>query len=260
MKGSMKKILTDLLWDAGEIIMEQRDTQIASRRSMSDYTTVTDMRVEAFITQHLQKYFPESVIIGEEFSSSRNSLQLKGSAFVLDPIDGTVNFFHGYPAFAISLAYVEDYSIRQAYIYDPANDEFFFAAKNEGAFLNDSPIAVSQARTLSESLIGFGTAYNKELGKKEIEIVTKIYERCHDVRRRGAASLDVAYVACGRLDGYLEMELKPWDFYAGLLILEEAGGKACNWKGLTIQDLVNQNLLCTNNLIHQELFNLVREF
>lgn len=260
MENSTVKIITSLLYEAGEIITKERDTHIASRRSQSDYTTFTDMKVESFITEQLRKFFPESVIIAEESSSSRSSFQLEGEAFVLDPIDGTVNFYHGYPAFAISLAYIEDYTIQQGYIYDPINEEFFSAVKDKGAYLNGDPICVSQTGSLSESLIGFGTAYDKKLGKEEISIVTKIYEKCHDVRRRGAASLDMAYVACGRLDGYLEMDLKPWDFYAGLLLMEEAGGKASNWKGLPIQDLDNQHILCTNKLIHTELQSFISRF
>lgn len=129
--------------------------------------------------------------------------------------------------------------------------------RGKGAFLNGTPIHVSTTSTLSESLVGFGTAYNKELGKKEISLVMKVYEQCHDVRRRGAASLDVAYVACGRLDSYLEMDLKPWDFYGGILLLEEAGGFVTDWSGNPIQGLANQDVLCSNGFIHNEMLAIV---
>ncbi|HCA41514.1 MAG TPA: inositol monophosphatase [Aminobacterium sp.] len=249
--------LISLLKEAGDIIKERKSTYIARRRSLSDYTTATDIEVERFIVSYLQKLSPESVIVAEESSLSRDKAQLCNKAFVLDPIDGTVNFYHNYPAFAISLAYVERGTVQRSYIYDPINEEFFSAVRGKGAFLNGTPIHVSTTSTLSESLVGFGTAYNKELGKKEISLVMKVYEQCHDVRRRGAASLDVAYVACGRLDSYLEMDLKPWDFYGGILLLEEAGGLVTDWSGNSIQGLGNQDILCSNGFIHNEMLAIV---
>lgn len=252
-------ILAEIVRKASLIIASEGDRTIARSRSSSDYTTVTDLRVENFIKDKLIKLSPESHVIAEESFDNDSIRDWHHSAFILDPLDGTINFRHSYNASAISLAYFKDGYPLYSVVFDPFRDEMFLAERGCGATLNGKKINVSRVSTLEEALIGFGTTpYDKSGGLKMLEITKKIYARCQDVRRMGAAALDLAYVACGRLDAFFEMDLKPWDLYGGMLIVEEAGGTVSDWMGAKIEGLGKIDVLAANGSLHEDMLNLIQ--
>lgn len=251
--------LVNIVQAASDLITSGGSREIARSRSSSDYTTFTDLKVEAFIKEQLVKLSPKSLIVAEESFESSGTGQWNHSAFVLDPVDGTINFRHTYNASAISLAYFEQGDCRYSVILDPFRKELFTAVRGEGAFLNGSAISVSSVSDLEEALIGFGTTpYDKPRGLRMLSIAARVYSKCQDIRRQGAAALDLAYVACGRLDGFFEMDLKPWDFYGGKLLIEEAGGTVSDWNGSGIKGLDKQSILATNGMLHSQILDEIR--
>lgn len=219
-------------------------------KGTSNYVTQVDYNVEEFLVQELSKILPESNIITEE--ATQNKFDFQKPTWILDPVDGTTNLMHGYNHSAISLALFVDKKPSIGIVYNPSSGELFTAKANVGAFLNGNKIHVSSNKTLEKSLICFGTSpYEKEKSEKVFSITQKIYISCQDIRRSGSAALDIAYVACGRLEAYYEMGLKPWDYAAGLLILREAGGKITNWKSEAPDVSACSDILASNGLIHE---------
>ena len=244
-------ILIEIVTKAGSIITSNGDRTIVRSRSDSDYTTVTDLNVETFIKDKLVKLSPKSLIIAEESFDPESISNWSDSAFVLDPVDGTINFRHSYNASAISLAYFDNGAPVYAVVYDPFRPEIFTAEAGSGTKLNGRPVAVSGVENLASSLIGFGTTpYDKDRGIEMLAVAGRVYSRCQDIRRQGAAALDLAYVACGRLDAFFEMDLKPWDFYGGALLVSEAGGRISDWHGAALEGFGKQSVLASNGLIH----------
>jgi myo-inositol-1(or 4)-monophosphatase len=196
-----------------------------------DLVTEADRASEALIGERLRAAFPDHGIYGEE--GTREALDSEFRWYV-DPLDGTTNFAHGFPVFCVvlgcehrhpGLAADEDGEMVAGVIYDPLRDEMFSAARGAGATLNGEPIHVSRAKSLQESLIATGFPSQKRHRSPNIHFYQEFTLRSHGVRRAGSAAIDLAYVACGRLDGYWEFHLNPWDTSAGYLLLEEAGGR-----------------------------------
>lgn len=223
-----------------------------------DLVTEADRASEALIGERLRSAFPDHGIYGEE--GTRRSL---GSPFrwYVDPLDGTTNFAHGFPVFCVvlgcerrrpGLAPEEDGEMVAGVIYDPLREEMFSAARGEGATLNGAPIRVSSTTTLQESLIATGFPSHKRHRSPNAHFYQEFTLRSHGVRRAGSAALDLAYVACGRLDGYWEFQLNPWDVSAGYLLLEEAGGRMTHFDGGRFT-LDSREILATNGLIHAEM-------
>ena len=210
---------------AGNIIirvLSRLDTIKIAEKSPNDFVTDVDQRVEQEIISIIKKAYPSHSILGEE------SGEQKGNDYqwIIDPIDGTRNFIHGFPHFAISIAIAHKNKIEHGLIYHPVRQELFTATRGKGAMLNDHRIRVSARKNIDECLFGTGFAYRHS--NKDNPIPRKILETilpvCGDIRRAGAATLDLAYVACGRLDGFWEMGLHLWDIAAGILLVKEAGG------------------------------------
>jgi myo-inositol-1(or 4)-monophosphatase len=179
-----------------------------------------------------------------------------GPAWIIDPLDGTTNFAHGLPWFAVSIAYAEKGRNQVGVIYSPVQDELFCGCLNRGAWLNGKPIRVSRIPVLDKSLLATGFPY--DVRKKPAKVMAAfkaVLIRVQGIRRAGAAALDLAYVACGRMDGFWEIKLKPWDTAAGQLILEEAGGKTSDFSGNAYSPFVPE-ILATNGLIHKELLSI----
>ena len=258
--GSFKlNVLVEIVRKASLIITEQGVRSIARSRSSSDYTTFTDLKVENFIKDKLIKLSPKSLIIVEESFDPESVQDWKDSAFVLDPVDGTINFHHNCNSSAISLAFFEDGLPLYSVILDPFRNELFAAERGCGATMNGSKIKVSAVSSLRDALVGFGTTpYDKVRGLQMIKVAGMVYPYCQDIRRLGAAALDLAYVACGRLDSFFEMDLKSWDFYGGLLLLTEAGGKVSDWNGENIEGLGKRDILATNGLLHAEMLDRIQ--
>ena len=225
-------------------------------KGLADYVTQVDMNIQKFLEEELGKLAPDIQFLGEESGLHEMS---SDTFWILDPIDGTTNLIHDYQHSAISLGLYDKGEIVMGIIYDPFREEIFYAQKGKGAFLNGKPIHVSSAENLGETIIAFGTApYQKELAPENFQRAQRIYEKCQDIRRTGSAAIDLAYVACGRTGGYFEIRLLPWDFAAGKLILEEAGGKITDFcGGEPFLSADRSDIIATNSRIHSALQSLL---
>jgi myo-inositol-1(or 4)-monophosphatase len=223
----------------------------------ADLVTEADRNSEALIRKRIHEKWPEHDILGEE-----NGLIDTGSEYrwYVDPLDGTTNFAHGYPVFCVSMGLEYQGERIAAVVYDPTRDEMFTAAKGSGAQLNGAPIHVSKTPTLAETIIATGFPSHKRHKNPNIHFYHQITLRTHGVRRAGSAALDLCYVACGRFDAFWEFNLNPWDTAAGVLIVQEAGGKVTDFNGgpfnIDSRQTVASNVLVHDALLHefQEIF------
>lgn len=217
--------------------------------------TEIDKKAEHLIIEKIQKRYPHHDFLGEESGSHKADSDYK---WIIDPLDGTTNFTHGLPIFCTSIALEYKGEILLGAIYDPNSDELFTAEKGKGAYLNNRKIHVSQATRLMESLIVTGFPYDIKVNPyNAVQHFSNILMECQAVRRLGSAALDLSYVACGRFDGFWEVTLNPWDMAAGVLFVQEAGGKFTNFKGFP-SDIYTSNVLATNGFIHNQLVEVLR--
>jgi myo-inositol-1(or 4)-monophosphatase len=226
-----------------------------------DIVTEADRASEKLIVSRLKAELPTHGVYGEE--GTRTGLDAEYRWYV-DPLDGTTNFAHGFPVFAVvlgcekrhpGLAPDEDGELVAGVTYDPLRDEMFTAARGEGAKLNGKPIHVSKTKQLQESLIGTGFPSKKRHESPNVHFYHEFTLRSHGVRRAGAAAIDLAYVACGRLEGYWEFKLNPWDTSSGVLLIEEAGGSVTHFDGSKFT-LDSREVFATNGSIHDEMKDL----
>ncbi|THF66069.1 inositol monophosphatase [Pseudothauera nasutitermitis] len=211
-------------------------------KSPNDFVTEVDRAAEAAIIEVLRDAYPEHGILAEESGESGDTANAEYQ-WIIDPLDGTTNFIHGFPQYAVSIALAKKGVLEQAVIFDPNRNELFTATKGRGAFLNDRRIRVSKRVRLNEALIGTGFPF-KQLEHLDAYIATfkELTGKTAGIRRPGAASLDLAWLACGRIDGFWEMGLAPWDMAAGVLLIQEAGG--------LVSDLAGESdYLTTGNLV-----------
>ena len=213
---------------AGNIIIRQFDRAQdlpASEKSKNDYVTEVDKQAEAVIIDTLLKAYPKHAILAEEGGAQGKSEYV----WIIDPLDGTTNFMHGFPHFAVSIALQHKGKLQQAVIYDPLRQELFTTSRGDGAYLNDRRIRVSKRKNLDGALLGTGFPFGESANiDRFLDTCRTLMPVTAGIRRAGAATLDLAYVACGRLDGFWEFGLKPWDIAAGALLIEEAGGVVCS--------------------------------
>lgn len=229
-----------------------------TEKGVSDYVTEVDTSVQKFLYEKLTALYPDIQLMGEEKDNS--DIDFSRPVWILDPVDGTTNLIHRFPGSSISLGLAADHTLVAGIVYNPYHDELFFATKGGGAFLNGQPIHVRSSKTLSESLISCGTApYWHEHADKVFDIIKRVFLHSHDIRRIGSAAIELSYVACGRLDAFFEMLLKPWDFAAGQVILTEAGGKLTDYDGNEIAPDKAVPVVATNGWIHEELLALINE-
>jgi myo-inositol-1(or 4)-monophosphatase len=200
--------------------------QVKSKRA-NDFVTEVDRSAEAAIIEIVQKSYPDHGILGEETGSIDGGKQ--EYRWIIDPLDGTTNFIHGFPQYCVSIGIEHRGALAHGVVYDPIRDELFTASKGNGAFLNDRRIRVSKCSRLGDALVGTGFPF-KELTRVDLYL-KQLMEKSSGVRRAGAAALDLAYVACGRLDGFWELGLSPWDMAAGALLIQEAGGLVGDLEG-----------------------------
>ncbi len=226
-----------------------------------DIVTVADRTVEKLIRARLGEAFPDHGVYGEEGTRERMDGEFR---WYVDPLDGTTNFAHGFPQFCVSMGLEhraaglkagEDGTLVAGVIYDPLRDELFTAERGQGARLNGKTVRVSRTRELAEALLATGFPSRKRHASPNIHFYQEFTLRSHGVRRAGSAALDLAYVACGRMDAFWEFNLNPWDTAAGILLIEEAGGKVTDFAGGRFQ-LKSEEILATNGLIHEELLGL----
>jgi len=229
-----------------------------------DLVTVADRTVEKLIRTRLGEAFPEHGVYGEEGTRDRMEGEFR---WYVDPLDGTTNFAHGFPQFCVSMGLErrpagtnaeEDGTIVAGVIYDPMRDELYTAERGRGAWLNGKPIHTSRIAFLAESLVSTGFPSRKRHDSPNIHFYHEFTLRSHGVRRAGSAALDLAFVASGRLEAFWEFNLNPWDTAAGILLVQEAGGKVTDFAGGAFQ-LNSSEVLASNGLIHEELVGLFKD-
>lgn len=222
----------------------------------ANLVTEADIAAEKTIVSCIKKTFPDHNFLGEEQEKADvNSDNL----WIIDPIDGTTNFAHSVPVVGISIAFSHKGQVLAGGVLNPFTDELYFALKNQGATLNDKKISVSYATEINQALVSTGFYYG--LGphlSSSLDIVKKLIElECHGIRRMGAASIDLCYVACGLFDAYFELKLNPWDYAAGMLIIREAGGKIVNMEGNDLE-LTDSKLLCCNPKLLEKIYPIIK--
>ena len=198
-------------------------------KQVNDYVTQVDRAAEEAIIGIVHKAYPDHAFLAEESGSTGAAAEYR---WIIDPLDGTTNFIHGFPQYCVSVAVEHRGALAHAVVYDPVRNELFTASKGRGAFLNDRRIRVSKCARLQDALVGTGFPF-KELTRVDLYLrqLKRLMSDASGVRRAGAAALDLAYVACGRLDAFWELGLSPWDMAAGALLIQEAGGLVGDLKG-----------------------------
>lgn len=248
------KQLEQVLREAGELLKEGYYGSFeASYKGKADLVTEYDVKIEEYLTPKLKDLYPEFEIIGEETYKDHHFPE---SGVFIDPIDGTTNFVHRLPFTAISVGIWKNGVAIEGGVYNPILDEMFLAKKGEGAYKNGKRIEVSQRATLQESLIATGFPYTKNSSPIDLGFVfnslTNLLPKVRDVRRCGSASIDICYLAEGVYDGFYEVNLKPWDVAAGVVILEEAGGKCSDYEGEPFK-INDRTFVASNGKIHDVL-------
>ena len=248
--------LLDVAWEAanaaGKIIRDGwQQPKTIDYKGTIDLVTSVDQESERTIVNFIHGKFPEHSILAEE------ETDLRGAQYeyrwIIDPLDGTTNFVHGYPQFCVSIALEHNSRVVIGLVYDPIRGECFKAALGQGATLNDKPIRASTTVELGKSLLATGFPYDRrDFANFYLTYFKAFMIRCQGIRRSGSAALDLCYVACGRLDGFWELKLKPWDIAAGALIVTEAGGMLSDFSGKSFA-LWSQETLASNRFIHDEM-------
>lgn len=254
----METLARDAALKAGELIRNRLGAPASvEKKAMSDYVTDVDRESEALIVEMIRKRFPDHNILSEEMSSTQLH---RGITWIIDPLDGTTNFIHGYPVVAISMAACLEEETLLGIVLDPIHQEFFWAKKGAGAFLNGKRIGVRQVSSLEEALVGTGFPFRfKHLMDPYVAAFKRIFLQVTDIRRAGSAALDLAYVAAGRLDGFWELGLSTWDVAAGALLIQEAGGMVSDFWGR--QDYIgNGHIVAGSPRVYPFLFEHARIF
>lgn len=249
-------IATELAKESGRIQMDNfGKVHQVEYKGVTNIVTEVDKKCEELIIDRIKKEFPTHSILAEESGKSGISSEYR---WIIDPLDGTVNYAHGYPLFATSIALEYKKEIIAAAVFEPNRSELFSAEKGGGAFLNNGRIKVSKTSELQKALLDTGFAYNVSEGEVCNNVVhfASFLTSARAIRRDGAAAADLCYVACGRFDGFWELFLKPWDMAAGKLIILEAGGKVSSFDGSPF-DLYGTEILASNGAIHSQMIEVL---
>jgi myo-inositol-1(or 4)-monophosphatase len=228
-------------------------------KAPNDFVTEVDHAAEASIIETLLGAYPGHGILAEESGSTKGAKD-SDYLWIIDPLDGTTNFIHGFPTYAVSIALSFRNQIQQAVVYDPARNDLFFASKGRGAFLNDKRLRVSKRNRMAEALIGTGFPFRKgDDFDRYVRLFTTVMKSCAGVRRPGAAALDLCYVAAGWYDGFFETGLSPWDCAAGSLMITEAGGLVGNFTG-DADFLFRREVVAGNPKIYGQLVQMLAPY
>jgi myo-inositol-1(or 4)-monophosphatase len=242
---------------AGRILRENiNGTREITYKGDINLVTEMDTRSERAVVETLHASFPEHGIIAEEETTIRNE---SGYTWIIDPLDGTTNYAHGYPCFSVSIALEHKGEVITGVVYDPMRDELFAAQKGQGSYLNGIKITVSSVDTLIKSLLATGFPYDRKVSEKNnLNYFHDLLMASQEVRRDGSAALDLCYVAAGRFDGFWELKLKPWDVAAGGLIVREAGGMVSDLSGNRF-DMHAEEILASNGIIHGQMVEVLQK-
>ncbi|OPY84813.1 MAG: Inositol-1-monophosphatase [Smithella sp. PtaU1.Bin162] len=253
----VKKFAVNLAWEAGALLMEKLN-KLLDIQYKGDINLVTeaDKMSEKLIIKAIKRNYPDHGILSEESPAISGESKMR---WIIDPLDGTTNYAHGYPVFCVSIALEKDGAIILGVVYDPTRQDTFVAVRGEGAQLNGKKLAVSETSDLNYSLLATGFPYDiRESEENNLNHFQTMAKKAQAIRRAGAAALDIAYVAAGRFDGFWELKLKPWDTAAASLILEEAGGKVTDLGGRP-WNLLSPNVLISNGRIHEQMVAVFRK-
>ena len=242
--------------EAGALLAEYFDRRVAFElKGEFDLVTEADRASEKLVVERLRSHFPDHAIVAEEGGGQSGSSDYR---WYVDPLDGTTNFAHGFPMFNVTLALEHAGELIAGVIYDPVRGELFTAERGAGAYLNGARIHVSRAARVRDALVATGFPSRKRHLNVNVHFYYQLAMMSHGVRRAGSAALDLAYVACGRLDAFWEFGLNPWDMAAGVLIVSEAGGTCSDMKGGPV-NLRGPHVLADNAAIHTEMLELFAE-
>ncbi|MEN6621014.1 MAG: inositol monophosphatase family protein [Smithella sp.] len=247
----LKDFTVSLAHQAGTLLMEKFEQSLKIRfKGDINLVTEADKMSEKLIISAIKQKFPSHGILSEE---SPEILKKSSTRWIIDPLDGTTNYAHGYPIFCVSIALEKDGIIILGVVYDPTRRDTFVAVRGEGAYLNNKKIEISHNSELTHSLLATGFPYDiRESEENNLNYFNVMAKEAQAVRRDGSAALNLSYVAAGRFDGFWELKLQPWDMAAGCLLVEEAGGKITNIKGGS-WDLSSRDIIVSNGRIHEQM-------
>lgn len=237
--------------EAGGLLFDNLHRQVeVSKKGRIDLVTEMDLAAESLIVDRIRSLFPDHSILAEEKEKSSGSNH--SVKWVIDPLDGTTNYAHGYRLFCVSIGVEINGRIVVGVVFDPVKDECFSSIRGNGAFLNGGRLQVSARNDLVDCLVATGFSYQEDAIRKNLEFFSRFMLKTRGIRRDGCAALDLCYVAAGRFDGFWELSLNPWDIAAGALILEEAGGAVTRFNGQPYS-IYHPEILATNRLIHSKM-------
>jgi myo-inositol-1(or 4)-monophosphatase len=242
--------------EAGKILLDKFGKKInISKKGDINLVTEADLASEKFIIEQIKSYYPKHSILAEESGAAVVDGESKWK-WIIDPLDGTTNFAHGYPCFCVTIALEHEGEIVVGVTFDPTRDEMFSAEKNSGSFLNNKQLRVSDTEKLSEALICTGFPYDVAERENFARHFTSFVANARGIRRDGSAAIDMAYVACGRFDGFWEEGLNPWDVAAGKLLIEEAGGRVSYYDNSDFS-IYKPPICASNGIIHNEMLRIL---
>jgi len=243
--------------EAGSLLMDKFGRQITvSKKGDINLVTEADLASEALIVERIRSYYPKHTILAEESGVTEVDGHTEWK-WIIDPLDGTTNYAHGYPCFAVTIAAEHNGEIVVGVTYDPTRDEMFAAERGQGATLNSRKIRVSETEDLKDALLVTGFPYDFSQRPNFMHHFTQFILKGRGVRRDGSAALDLAYTACGRFDGFWEEGLNPWDMAAGILLIEEAGGVISDYQGAAFS-IYTPPICASNGLIHEEMLAVLK--
>jgi len=254
-----RQTLLQALRRAGRVLSLRFGNVSYRQKRRADLVTVADLQSQEVILSTIRRDFPH-----DDFQAEENAARSTGAehSWIIDPLDGTTNYAHGYPASTVSIGVLRHHRPVLGGVYDPFRDELFLAEKDRGTTLNGRKVHVTQTRRVADSLLITGFAYDRaERADVYLAPFKSFLTRCHDVRRSGSAALDLAWISAGRADGFWEQGLSPWDVAAGWLLVSEAGGKISDFKGRPWTDpgKFGAETLASNGKIHSEMSRMIRK-
>ena len=257
----MLNFIVQVARDAGNVLVDRlgRALQVSNKGAI-DLVTEADLASEKLIIERIRSHYPRHAILAEESGASEDSGNPSAAEWkwIIDPLDGTTNYAHGYPCFCVSIGVERAGKLELGVVYDPMRNEMFAAERGQGATLNERPVRVSKVDDLGRAMLCTGFPYNVRERPDFARDFTNFTMHAQAVRRDGSAALDLAYIACGRFDGFWEDGLNPWDLAAGVLLIEEAGGRVTDFSGTTL-DIYSAKVIASNGLIHDSMRQVLRE-
>ena len=263
---SLRERVIELAVEVGTAVTIDPDIlSVSLKSSLGDLVTNADLAIQTRLFEGLHDLLPNASLLGEEHTTQAWS----EDTWVVDPVDGTTNMVHGFPHAAVSIALFRSGEPHMAIIHNPFSQSTYFATSGSGSFVRDHRsnkpdrrLRASLTRQLQSSLVSFGLPYDRSEADMVFATMSRIFDRCQDIRRTGSAALDIAFVAQGRLDAHVELSLRPWDVAASGILLTEAGGVVTDWAGRSIcwsEGLESSSVLASNSMIHKELLALLGE-